>query len=165
MIPPATRANSLIGCAVLCNNNTPATPPARQLDATSACPSVQEIAAAIDQMDSHAAGVDGLPTCLFRPRLPEPAADADQPALPPEATASNARAHIAAALHAVFERISATGTIPESWRRAVLVPIHKKGDQADISNYRPLSVPPVACRVWSSLVNTVQPALKADGAG
>ena len=139
----------------------PATPPARQLDATSACPSVQEIAAAIDQMGSHAAGVGGLPTCLFRPRLPEPAADANQPALPPEATTSNARAHIAAALHAVFERITATGTVPESWRRAVLVPIHKKGDQADISNYRPLSVPPVACSQGVELPSQQE----ADGAG
>jgi hypothetical protein len=28
-----------------------------------------------------------------------------------------------------------------------------KGDQADITSYRPLSVPTVACRVWSSLTN------------
>jgi hypothetical protein len=116
--------NSFLPAAV---RPAPAAPPARQLDAASACPTVPEIAAAIDQMDSHAAGVDGLPTCLFR--------DASQPALPPEATTSNARAHIAAALHAVFERTSATGTIPEGWRRAVLVPIYKKGDKADISNY------------------------------
>jgi hypothetical protein len=92
---------------------------------SSICPTIQEIAAAIDQMDSHAAGVDGLPTCLFRPRLPEPAGDASQPALPPEATTSNARAHIAAALHAVFERISVTGTVRYSWRRAVLVPTRR----------------------------------------
>ncbi len=76
------------------------------------------------------------------------------PALPIEAIAANTRAHIATALHAIFERISATGIVPDSWRRAVLVPIYKKGDKADISNYRPLSAsPPVACRVWSSLVN------------
>jgi hypothetical protein len=34
------------------------------------------------------------------------------------------------------------------------VPVYKgKGDQAGISSYRPLSVPTVACRVWSSLTN------------
>jgi hypothetical protein len=35
----------------------------------------------------------------------------------------------------------------------VLVPIYTH--QADISNYRPLSGPPVACRVWSSLTMTL----------
>ena len=55
---------------------------------------------------------------------------------------AHARAHIATVLHAVFERISASGTVPDSWRRAVLVPIYKKGDHAAISNYRPLSVLP-----------------------
>jgi hypothetical protein len=49
---------------------------------------------------------------------------------------------------------AAVESFPDSWRTAVLVPIYKgKGDQADISSYRPLSVPTVACRVLSSLTN------------
>ena len=141
----------------------PAAPPERQLDATSACPTAEDIAAAIKSMTSTAAGVDGLPTYLFKPQLaPATPEGGERPALPPEATAANALAHIAAGLHAVFERVSAAGAVPDSWRTAVLVPIYKKGDQADVTNYRPLSVPTLACRVWSSLTNTALMKLVED---
>ena len=61
---------------------------------------------------------------------------------------------LAQGLHSIFERISATGQVPQQWRAAVLVPIYKdKGDMADVSNYRPLSVPTISCRIWSSLTN------------
>jgi hypothetical protein len=34
------------------------------------------------------------------------------------------------------------------------MPIYKgKGQLADPSNYRPLSIPDVACRVWGSILN------------
>jgi predicted membrane-bound mannosyltransferase len=87
-------------------------------------------------------------------RHPGPAPDA-------AATSANANAHIAADLHAVFERISANRAVPASWHRAIPVPIYKgKGDQADITSYRPLSVPTVACRVWRCLASGhVVPAL------
>jgi hypothetical protein len=129
---------------------TPATPPEQQLDATSTCPSTEDINAVIGRMHSMAAGIDGLPTCLLRPRLPPAAAEAgDQPAQPQQdttaaaanATPANANASIAAGLHAVFERVNATTAVPDSWRTAILVPIYKgRGDQADITNYRPLFV-------------------------
>ena len=42
-------------------------------------------------------------------------------------------------MQAVFERVGAASAVPNSWRTAVLVPIYKnKGDQSDITNYRPL---------------------------
>ena len=143
----------------------PASPPERQLDATSTAPTPQAIAATIRGMISTAAGIDGLPTCLFKPWLPPapPAGDNQPDPLPARATAANALARIAAGLHAVFKRISSESAVPTSWHTAVLVPIYKcKGDQADISNYRPLSVPTVACRVWSSLTNKVLMDLTAD---
>jgi hypothetical protein len=109
-----------------------------------------------------AAGIDCLPTCLLRPRLP-PAVEraGNQPEQPqpggtpapkPDAAAAasaNVTVQIAdAGLHAVFERIRVTRAVPASRCSAILVPIYKgKGDQADISSYRPLSVSTVACRV------------------
>ncbi len=41
------------------------------------------------------------------------------------------------------------------WRHtALLMPIYKgKGQLAEPSNYRPLSIPDVACRVWGSILN------------
>jgi hypothetical protein len=60
----------------------PAGPPGPQ-DATSACPDTQAIAAAISRMHSTAAGIDGLPTCLLRPRLlPALERAGDQPEQP-----------------------------------------------------------------------------------
>jgi hypothetical protein len=114
-------------------------------------------------MHSTAAGIDGLPTCLLRPRLlpaakragdqPEQPQPGGPPAPAPDAaaTSDNATAHIAAGLNAVFKRISATRAVPDSWRRAILVPIYK--GKADITSYHPLSAPTVACRMWSSLTN------------
>jgi hypothetical protein len=95
-----------------------------------------------------------------QPEQPQPGGN---PAPAPDAVACpiNATAYIAAGLHAVFERVSAARAVPDSWRTAVLVPIYKgKGDQADITSYRPLSGPTVACRVWRCLASgQVVPAL------
>ena len=133
-------------------------PPAARQDATSVCPSVPVIIAALQGLDSTAAGVDGLPVCLFKPSL-----SSDQhPPLPPRATPANAIAHIAAALHTVFDRISESATVPSSWRTSWLVPTYKhKGDRADAASYRPLAVPTVACRVWSAITNAKLLALTA----
>jgi hypothetical protein len=101
----------------------PAAQPERQLDATSAYPSVQEIAAVIDQ-----------------PRRGRGrAADMHVPAAAAGACVGRKPARAAARGHHCQR--------PRPHRRAVLVPIYKKGDQADISNYRPLSVSLVAWRV------------------
>ena len=134
----------------------------QDIDVTSSCPSVPAIIAAIKAMDSHAAGTDGIPTALFKPwvaslprqRGAEGGIASVQASQPSVAAAPNAVAHIAAGLHLVYERISQSATVPSGWRSALLAPIHKgKGDLADISNYRPLSMPSVACRVWSCIIN------------
>ncbi len=38
------------------------------------------------------------------------------------------------------------GIFPDSWKHA-LVPVHKNGDAADISNYRPISLLPILSKV------------------
>ena len=138
----------------------PATPaeqlPAQQaIDITSECPTVADIAAAIKHSSSTSAGIDGIPTALLHPvPIPQPADDLANAALGSTTSNADALLSTAAGLHAVFQRISSTGAIPQQWRSAVLVPIYKnKGDRSDISNYRPLSMPTVTCRLWSSIIN------------
>ncbi len=130
-------------------------------DITSSCPTIAEIIAAIVKMDDTAAGPDGSPSALFKPTLPSPpptppeeptpAEPSSQEAMP---TSKDATAAIAEGLHLLYSCISSTGQVPQQWRTTLLVPIYKgKGQAADISNYRPLSMPTVACRLWSSIMN------------
>ncbi len=126
-------------------------------DITSAAPSVPEIVAAIKRMDSVAAGADGLPTALYKPSL-SPSADDQAPAATPsqeeQSSGEQAVANIAEGLHLIYAAISATRRVPLEWRTALLIPIYKgKGQLAELSSYRPLSVPTVACRIWSCIMN------------
>jgi hypothetical protein len=138
-------------------------PPPRlgTIDITSTAPSVAAIIGAIRQMDlTTACGIDGIPPTLLHPKLPHPdmhtnsnqaavqLAEAHMP------LTGNAVAHIAAALHTVYQRISDSGNVPLQWCSALLVPIYKgKGGVGDMTSYRPLSIPSSACRLWSSMLN------------
>jgi hypothetical protein len=129
-----------------------------EFDITSECPSPAEIQAAISGMDSKAAGTDGIPTALLKPSLPAQQNDAntqaEEAASDQPASAQDAINSIAEALHIIYNKISSTATVPEQWHTALLMPIYKgKGQLADITNYRPLSVPSVACRLWGSIIN------------
>ncbi len=128
------------------------------VDVTQIAPTLQEIVTAIKSMQSHAAGVDGIPTALFKPWAPSPGdEDRSETVVDDEAdpgTATDAVGHIAQGLSLVFDCISRSSTVPAEWCTGLLSPIYKnKGDLADIANYRPLSIPTVACRLWSSITN------------
>ncbi len=47
-----------------------------------------------------------------------------------------------------------TGIFPESWKHALVVPILKHGDAADVSNYRPISLLPILSKVLEKTVST-----------
>ena len=47
------------------------------------------------------------------------------------------------------------GKIPAVWKRAVVIPIFKKGNPSDPANYRPISLTCVPCRVLESLIRDV----------
>lgn len=128
-----------------------------QIDIIGDSISVAEIITAIMASSSTAAGIDGIPTALIKPTLPPLPPGMHEQECPSQAAqphSKDAVANIAEALHLVYDVISKTGKIPTEWQTALLIPIYKgKGQLADISSYRPLSVPPVACRVWSSVLN------------
>ena len=55
----------------------------------------------------------------------------------------------------LFESSILQGAIPEDWKRAIVVPIHKGGTASDIKNYRPVSLTSVLCKVLERLVRDV----------
>ena len=55
---------------------------------------------------------------------------------------------IVKALTQLFNRCLSDGRVPSSWKNASVVLIHKKGDTADIKNYRPISLLPVIYKVF-----------------
>ena len=48
--------------------------------------------------------------------------------------------HLAYPLSLIFKLIYNTGIIPTQWKLSNVVPIHKKGDDKDVRNYRPISL-------------------------
>ena len=79
----------------------------QDIDVTADCPTVPEIIAAIRKMHSEAAaGVDGIPTDLFKPYAPQQTEELDSETaaagtVPASQfpSQSNSVAHVAAALH------------------------------------------------------------------
>jgi hypothetical protein len=47
-----------------------------------------------------------------------------------------------------------TGTIPDEWRSALVVPVFKKGDRHQASNYRPVSLTSIACKLLEHIVHS-----------
>ena len=45
---------------------------------------------------------------------------------------------------------------PEDWGRAIIVPIHKKGESMECSNYRALSLVNVTGKVYQSITTTIR---------
>jgi len=52
----------------------------------------------------------------------------------------------------IFQRSFDTGLLPLDWKSANIVPIFKKGKRTDRSNYRPVSLTSVACKVMESII-------------
>ena len=45
------------------------------------------------------------------------------------------------------------GSIPTSWKHAIVTPVHKSGSKSDTSNYRPISVLPVFAKIQEKAVH------------
>ncbi len=46
-----------------------------------------------------------------------------------------------------------TGVFPEIWKHAMVIPLFKKGDQENVSNYRPISLLPVLSKILEKIVS------------
>ena len=62
------------------------------------------------------------------------------------------RVEIAPVIQLIFEKSLATGKLPSDWTKANVNPIFKKGDKGDPSNYRPISLTCILCKVMEHII-------------
>ena len=44
------------------------------------------------------------------------------------------------------------GTLPADWKRAIVVPVHERGDRSLVTNYRPVSLTSVVCKQMEHVI-------------
>jgi len=44
------------------------------------------------------------------------------------------------------------GTLPGDWKKATVIPIHKRGDRSLVTNYRPVSLTSVVCKQMEHII-------------
>ena len=59
---------------------------------------------------------------------------------------------VARPLTLIFQNSMAAGTFATQWKRANIVPIHKKNDKQIVSNYRPVSLLPICSKIFEKLI-------------
>jgi len=85
-----------------------------------------DILVAIGKLKSNlSAGPDGLPPLLFK----------------------RVKLLIALPLTLAFRQLLSVSYVPEDWKSAIVTPVHKKGATTSLSNYRPISITFVACKL------------------
>jgi len=62
------------------------------------------------------------------------------------------RAVIAYPLYLLYSKSLQTSVLPADWKLAEVTAIYKKGERADRSNYRPVSLISVCCKILESLI-------------
>ena len=55
-------------------------------------------------------------------------------------------------LSVLYNKSINSNTIPEDWKFSNVVPIHKKGSKGDPSNYRPISLTSIPCKIIESII-------------
>ena len=61
---------------------------------------------------------------------------------------------IAPVLHVIYQKSLDTGRVPIDWSIAYVCPLFKKGDTSLASNYRPISLTSILCKVLEHIVTT-----------
>ena len=52
----------------------------------------------------------------------------------------------------IFNNSLNSGSFPSAWKKANIIPIHKKGDKMDIKNYRPISLLPICGKLFEKVI-------------
>ena len=62
---------------------------------------------------------------------------------------------LASSLTTVYQQSIQQARIPDDWRQAKVIPLFKgKGDKSNPSNYRPISLTVIACKILESIIVT-----------
>jgi len=94
-------------------------------------PSVSEVELAIDKLKSHKSpGIDQTPAEMIK---------------------AGGRT-ICLEIHKLIISIWKKEKLPEEWKESIIVPIHKKVDKTDCSNYRGISLLPTTYKILSNIL-------------
>ena len=55
-------------------------------------------------------------------------------------------------LYLVFKNCLSSNTFPDAWKKANVIPVHKKDDKQVLKNYRPVSLLPVCGKTFENLI-------------
>ena len=62
---------------------------------------------------------------------------------------------IAFPLTLIYNKSLSTGNIPHIWKKAIVVPLHKKGLRSDCNNYRPIALTSSVCKTMETILRRV----------
>ena len=85
--------------------------------------------------NNTASGPDGMPPIVYK----------------------NLAQSLAEPLVLIFESFMSVGRIPDEWKRAIITPIYKSGLASDVSNYRPIALTCVACKIMERVIVSDMP--------
>ena len=54
-------------------------------------------------------------------------------------------------LSLIFSKSFSTGELPQDWKDVIITLLHKKGEKEFASNYRPISLTSIVCKVMESI--------------
>ena len=90
-----------------------------------------KVAAAIKKLKpNQSSGPDGLVPLLFK----------------------NLSQSLAGPLSLLFSAFMSVGRIPGEWKKAIITPVYKNGDSSDVSNYRPIALTNVICKIMERVI-------------
>ena len=63
-------------------------------------------------------------------------------------------------LSILFRKYLNSGVFPDNWKKANILPVHKKGNKQLIQNYHPVSLLPISSKIFERLIFNLLYSLK-----
>ena len=60
---------------------------------------------------------------------------------------------LASSLTEIFNKSLSTGSYPDDWKMAKVMPIYKHGKRTDLNNYRPISIISIVAKIFGRIVH------------